>query len=153
MNFTCTFIVMISLHPSPVQAGSGPTVHEFQQLRELELTLSLSGLTYRALLSSITSINLQKVAFQMRYVLDNRQTPKQPVEPWVSIDKQLCELADRLRAIGNCHTLEAELRFEGVKVKPVMCDFTDLLPKFARKGVVTITDDSGPVSYSSSLNR
>lgn len=75
------------------------------------------------------------------------------MEPWVLVDKQLCELADRLRAMGNCHTLKVELRFERVMVNPVKRDFTKLLPKFAKKGIVAITDDSRPVSYSSSLNR
>ena len=58
------------------------------------------------------------------------------------IDKQLCELVDRLRAKGYCHNLEAELQFRrsGGYPDTIECDFSGVLPEFREKGVVTIVD-------------
>ena len=58
------------------------------------------------------------------------------------VDDQLCELVDRLRRMGHRHTLEAKLRFKFTGVDVSGIDFTAFLPRFRRKGIVTILDDA-----------
>ena len=71
------------------------------------------------------------------------------------IEKQLCELVDRLRAMGHRHTLEAELRFSRLKGDLSEGDFAELLPEFREKGVLTVTNTSpgGGVLHSSTHKR
>ena len=54
------------------------------------------------------------------------------------MDKRLCEIVDRLRAIGHSHTLEVELRFTRVEGDPCKIDFTKVLSGLREKGVITI---------------
>ena len=68
------------------------------------------------------------------------------------MDKQLCEVVDRLRAMGHHHTLEVELRFS--RVEDDLIYFTKIFPRFEEKGVVTITDRAcGDLIYRSARNR
>ena len=94
---------------------------------------------HRVLLSSITSTELRKIIFPMRYV-HNRVDFAGQMEDWGLADKQLCELVDRLRATGHRHTLEVELRLTAVDDDPGDWDFTKFLSEFGEKGVVTIID-------------
>ena len=75
----------------------------------------------------------------MRYVHD-WETFALRTEAWASIDKELCELVDRLGATGYRHTLEAELRLTGIKGDRGEYDFAKFLPEFREKGAVTIVD-------------
>ena len=70
---------------------------------------------------------------------------------WPLVDRQLCELVDRLRAAGYRHTLEVELRLVVTRNNLAEYDCTRLLPEFGEKGVVTIvdTDHGNRVLYSS----
>lgn len=68
------------------------------------------------------------------------RTFTQRIEAWASIDKELCTVVDRLGAMGYRHTLEAELRLVRIEGDHGECDFTELLPEFGEKGVVTIVD-------------
>ena len=68
----------------------------------------------------------------MRYIVS---------ESW--IEKQLCELVDRLRATGHRHTLEAELRFPHLNGDLSEGDFAGLLPEFREKGVLTDATPGG----------
>ena len=56
------------------------------------------------------------------------------------IDKQLCGLVDRLRAVGYRHTLEVELRLMAIVDDSGECEFANFLPNFREKGNVTIVD-------------
>ena len=60
------------------------------------------------------------------------------MELWASIDEQLCELVDRLRVTGHCHTLEVEQRLSQPEAYLNDGDFTEFLPRFREKGVVTV---------------
>ena len=76
------------------------------------------------------------------------ETSVQTTEEWVLTDESLCELVDRLCAAGGyCHTLEVELQHRPkIWNEPgEYGDFTEVLPRFREKGVVTIT---GIESYS-----
>ena len=118
------------------------TIGKFQQLRELELASIWPNSTHEILLSSITSTELRKVIFSMTW--EDWGISLANMQGWDSIiDKQLCGLVDRLRAMGYHHTLEAELRV----VKRGRLDsgsggygFTRYLPKFREKGVVIVVD-------------
>ena len=67
------------------------------------------------------------------------------------MDEQLCEVVDRLRAMGHRHTLEVQLRFARVEDDSSNNDFTKILPRFEEKGVVTIIDRAcGDLVYRSS---
>ena len=66
--------------------------------------------------------------------------PAQRREAWVLIDKQLCQLVDRLCVMGHRHTLEVELRLTEIGNDPEKYDFTNLLLEFREKGVVTVID-------------
>ena len=59
---------------------------------------------------------------------------------WTLIDKDLCGLVDQLRTTGYCHTLEVELRFAKIQDDLGKWDFTNVLPEFKEKGIVTIVD-------------
>ena len=59
---------------------------------------------------------------------------------WALIDRQLCELVDRLYMTGYCHTLEAELRLTEIRSDLGKYDFTEFLPEFREKGVVIVVD-------------
>jgi len=116
--------------------GTIAAIHRFRQLRELELTAIWPDLVHEVLLSSIISTELRKIIFSVRYVYE-WNTLDQQMEEWNGIDEQLCELVARLGRMGHRHTLEVELRFTEAMVGPG-CDFTSLLPKFRKTGVVNI---------------
>jgi len=70
------------------------------------------------------------------------------------MDEQLCELVDRLRGTGYYHTLEVELRLGKLGRRgsdrgddPGECDFTEFLPRFREKGVVTILDQPDRITF------
>lgn len=54
------------------------------------------------------------------------------------VDKRLCGLVNWLRMAGYRHTLKAELRFLALRRNHEGCKFSEFLPKFREKGVVTI---------------
>ena len=94
----------------------------------------------KSLLSSITSIELRKIIFLVDS-MDLSRIFAQGMEKWTSIDKDLCGIVDQLRTMGHCHILEVELRFARVSADdPGKYSFTDLLPEFGEKGIVTIID-------------
>ena len=116
--------------PSHVQAEDEVTIGDFQQLQELELRGALPNSPYK-LLSSIASLKLRKIIFT---------TTKQDScwKRWPLIDRQLCELVDRLRIMGYRHTLEVELQITVVGDVPAESDFATLLSDFRERGIVTI---------------
>ena len=67
--------------------------------------------------------------------MHNRQGFWRWTELWASIDRQLCDLVDRLCAKGHSYMLEAELQLEG---DTNGYNYTTALPGFREKGVVTI---------------
>ena len=92
------------IRPSYVQAGTAVTNRDFRQLRELELMATWPGSPHQILLSSITSTELQKIFFTASHLRD------WAIVGWDLIDRSLCGLVDRLRAMGHRHILEVELR-------------------------------------------
>ena len=58
----------------------------------------------------------------------------------LTIDRQLCGLVDRLRAIGYSHTLEVVLEPTEYEygAHPGRYDFTKSLPRFRERGVVVV---------------
>ena len=112
------------------------TICEFRRLQELELKVNRSSHMHETLLSSVASTELRKVTFVVWHTHEWGASA-QGMEVWVVIDKQLCELVDRLRAMGYRHTLELELRFVKVGGDPGKFDSTIFLPEFREKGVVT----------------
>ena len=129
-------------------------IHTFQQLQELELVMTRPKVSHEDLLSSITSTGFRKIAFLVTYTFCWRAS-SDAADRWTWVDEQLCGLADRLRAMGCRHTLEAELRFKGVAGDPEEHGFTNVLPEFQEKGLFTIIDaDLGDrVIYSSAHDR
>ena len=137
---------------SHVLGGTIAMIHHFRQLRELEIIINLPSSCHGVLLSSITSTELRKIIILTREKYNWRVFLRW-VEPWPSVDKQLCEVVDRLRVMGHRHTLEVELRFVQVEGDPAEKDFTKVLPGFREKGVVTIIDDArGDLIYHSSTH-
>ena len=106
------------------------TIRDFEQLQELELRLDWQATNYH-ILTSITSLKLQKVIFATKVF-------HWETRPW--IDRQLCELVDRLRVTGYRHSLEVELRRTAVGDDQGEWDPTKLLPEFRERGVVTVVD-------------
>ena len=126
------------------------TIHGFQQLQELELAIICPKDFHEALISSITSPELQKIIFRVGHTL-NPIAPPVGLDGWTSMDEHLCGFVDRLRRAGHRHTLNVELRFWESTGDPGHLGFTTVLPKFKEKGVVTIieVDRGGRVFYSS----
>ena len=56
------------------------------------------------------------------------------MEAQTLVDEELCELADRLCAMGCCHTLEGEMRLEKIGGDPEY-DFTRFCPSLGRGGL------------------
>ena len=102
-------------------------------------------------LPSITSTELRRIII----LVTQEHDPGLFFLRMTSTDKQLCEVVDRLRAMGYCHTLEVELRFSQVECLPGQNDFTKVFPGFREKGVVTVINDTGGglVHRSSTHNR
>lgn len=143
------------LTPLPhAQVDAGPTLHSFRRLQELELVFGSSEFSYRTLLSSITSIELRKIVLRVMYAL-NEWTSQRSMQGLDLVDKELCQLVDRLRAVGYRRTLEVELRFARIAIDPGKDGCVKFLPRFEEKGVVTIAGNvrGGQVFYSSALNR
>jgi len=111
------------------------------------------SIAHTVLLSSITSIGLRKITFRVTYTFHWRPTPEGR-DRWNWVDEQLCGLVDRLGAMGYRRTLEAELRFDKITGGPGKHGFTNVLPEFKEKGVVTFIDTSreDQVIYSSAHN-
>ena len=119
------------------------TLHNFRQLRELELMVKWPSLAHNVILSSITSTELRKIVFTLWNVEDRRHLIPE-MRAWVSTDEQLCGLVDRLHATGYRHTLEVELRLAGIGSGAEKDYYAEFLPEFREKGAVIITDDSAP---------
>ena len=95
--------------------------------------------SHKVPLSSITSTELRKITF----LATNENywwVVRRPVEDWALVDDQLCELVDRLCAMGYRHTLKAELRFFDVRDDPKIHNYATFLPKFREKGTVTVVN-------------
>ena len=59
---------------------------------------------------------------------------------WVdSTDEELCQVVDRLHAMGHRHTLEVQLRFTHFEGDPSENDLANVFSGFREKGIVTIT--------------
>ena len=125
--------------PPHTQAEPAVTIHNFRQLRELELTVIRPKDPHKSLLSSITSTELRKIVFPAKYA-NNWVNFALRVRGWGLIDEQLCRLVDRLCATGYCRTLNVELQLMDIDDDPGDYDFTKFLPGFREKGVVTIID-------------
>ena len=110
--------------------------------------------SHRIFLSSIASPGLRKIIFRVRYTFQGTSSPE-GTGRWTWIDEELCGLADRLRATGYRHTLEAELRFLRITDGTEEHGLTEVLPKFKEKGLVSVfdVDHGGYVFYSSAHNR
>lgn len=126
-------------------------MRNFRQLRELELEVTWPDRLHRAILSSIASTKLQKIIFRAVGMKD-WNIFVQKMMAWALVDEQLCELVDRLHAVGYRHTLEVELRFMEIGGDPEKHDFTIFLPRFREKGLVTITDN-GTTRLTGALHR
>ena len=90
----------------------------------------------------------------MFYSLNQHISQRQMQESTL-VDKHLCDLVDRLHAVGYCHTLVVELKFHKVEVDPMRNGCVKFLPKFEGRGVVIITDEvngGARVYYSSALS-
>lgn len=128
---------------------------DLPQLQELELGVTLPVYCHESLLSSITSTELRKIIFRVKYVFD-WDTFLLQTDVWASIGKQSYRLVDRLGVMGYCHTLEVELWFEEIVDEPGMYDFGNFWTWFKREGVVTILDGAqhgSRVFYSSARGR
>lgn len=99
----------------------------------------LPSSAHEVLLSSITSTDFRKIVIRAVHVRGQRVLLRR-MELWASVDRQLCELVDRLRATGHCHTLEVELRFTHTEGDLSEICFTKFLSGFREKGVVTVID-------------
>ena len=105
-------------------------------------------------ISSITSTKLRKIIFPASHkgesIIFAHGTE---AETWA--DKQLCDLADRLRMMGCRHTLEVEVRFMKNGGVQGGYHFAKVLPKFREKGVVSIVDfaNGRRLLHSSTRNR
>lgn len=131
------------------------TIHHFRQLQELGLMVTLPLSIYRTIFPSITSIDLRKIVILMKR--GSNWMFLRWMQSWVSnaVDEQLCELVDRLGGMGYRHTLEVELRSTLTEEDLSAIDFTELLPRFREKGVVTVIDVTrgDRVLHSSTHNR
>ena len=87
----------------------------------------------QVLVTRSSSTELRKIIILSRELHDWRVF-LQWVERWVSADKQLSEVVERLRAIGHCHMLEVQLRLAQVEGDPSEIDFTKVLPGFMEEG-------------------
>ena len=127
--------LVFTTYPNPssrVLAEAAVTIHNFRQLRKLELITELPDSTHEGLFSSITSTELRKIIIQP---LGNNLYQR---VSWDPIDKQLCKIVDRLHATRQDHVeVEVELRFIWDRDDPIKVDFTKFLPGFGEKGVVT----------------
>ena len=122
---------------SHILAETTVAIRHFWQLRELQLETTSSDHIFKPLLSSITSTELRKITILARHIANWRWFLRW-TELW--LDKQLCEVVDRLRATGHRHTLEVELRFINLKCDLSEMCFTELLSEFREKGAVTVMD-------------
>jgi len=114
-------------------------ISHFRKLRELQLMATWPNSTHEVLLSSITSTELRKVIFPVGYMYNSWIFAARILE-WAVIDKRLCDLVARLGRTGYRHTLEVEVRFTEIDDAPGKYEFTQFLPEFRKKGVVTIID-------------
>jgi len=104
------------------------TLSSCQELRELEINAFCPGTAELDLISSITSMNIQRIAFTMPCI------PSRPVvspSNWIQLDDSLCQLVDRLKS-----GLRLEVEFEALG-KQVWWSgergFKKFLPRFYEK--------------------
>ena len=123
------------VQPVQIQAEDTVTIQDFRQLQKLELEVTPRSPPNRTLLSSITSLELRKIIFSAECV--GGWDVHTGLKERALVDKQLCELVDRLRVAGYHHILEVELRLTRAGDDPGKYDFTKFLTEFREKGVVT----------------
>ena len=117
--------MLIKIIPLPhIRTGAAVAIHDFRQLQELELVVTWPKYANNAILSSITSIELQKVVFLVKYSTHDWMTLAQRMEQWAATGNQLCRLVDRLGMTGYRQTLEVELRLVRYQGDPGEYDFT-----------------------------
>ena len=104
----------------------------------LELVEVSPSSTYEVLFSSITSTELRKITFLVGHMDHWRNFVRKQGE-WVPIDKQLCQVVDRLRTTGYNRILVVELRLTKVGSDAAKYSFPKFLPMFREKGVVLVT--------------
>ena len=117
----------------------------------MEIGISYPRSYHEGLLYSITSTELRKI------IIRTQKKDSWKISLWemelASLDKQLCEVVDRLRVMGHRHTLEVQLHFNQIEGDHSKNDFTKIFPEFREKGVVTIIDDArGDLTYHSSTH-
>lgn len=108
------------------------------ELLELEFPMLCPTVAHRATVSSITSVNIQKITFS--------HTPATVIVVlqalmdcacWTPFDDCISALADELKRSGNGRTLEVEFQIDcAISDLPVTC--SGFLPKFREKGRVRV---------------
>ena len=89
-----------------------------------------------ALVSSITSTSLRKVAFLSRWNIPSDPLLRDPC--WQHIDDLVCDLVNRLRLLGYQHILEAEIRSLESMGSKERLDDGEFQPKFMGRDRVKI---------------
>lgn len=114
-----------------------PTLSHRQGLLELELCVVYPTQLAEILLTSITSMDLQKITLSMQLLNEIL-----PYSDFVSFcntaDDPLCQLVDQLRESGYKRTLEVGLETWRLVEREEGLNFGELLPKFREKGSVRI---------------
>lgn len=119
--------------------GDPLTLKRCAELGRLEVLTILPGEAERAVISSITSINLRTIAFPSdthgfsSHVLVDRP------HYWNHLDNTACGLVNKLRALGYEHTLELEFQLESVDPTLYLGGF---LRNFREKGRVRVVNTS-----------
>jgi hypothetical protein len=115
--------------------GGSATLSRCRELRELEVSMSVGGTDDANLISSITSMNIQKITF----VYSISWAPCRV--KWGNLDNALCQLADRPGYKGK---LEANFWIVGAGVR-VESEVAKSFAKFGERGrfVVTRADRRG----------
>ena len=115
------------------------TLEHCPELCRLEILKNFLKERPRAVISSLTSINLRTIAFLVdpegnyfkSYFL------AQP-DYWENLENTVCRLVDKLRTLGYKHTLELEFHLEEGEAIDRELDYTGLLVKFREMGRVRI---------------
>lgn len=114
-------------------AGTKLDLSHFSKLHKLQITVSQQLDWEQILIPSITSTNLQKIAFKSPMGSGRGFRLQDPC--WIPFDDVICELVDRLRESGYRNILEVEFQTEFEESGEGRKSF---LPKFKEKGRVRV---------------
>jgi len=131
----CPMDPRMTRHNSFTDVDGPLTLSHCRELRELEIRVWHLGTVELNLISSITSMNIQKISLTSSLGFEGFSADH---TYWTQLDNSLCQLANKSRR--KLEMVFGEVEAGARDTKP---DFQKYIPRFIEKGRVRVVDKAG----------